>query len=125
MAIHGYKPITFAFKDMSIQELDDLKRRFDPEGEEFRLALEENICYLATLALDDRVIAGVDQEVYLIRYGTLEKNKDLNETNQVNIRLVTGDHIETAKFVAQQSGIASADELSLEGSALTGAQFRE
>jgi len=38
--------------------------------------------------------------------------------------MVTGDHLETAKFVALKTGIVSIDEVHLEGIALTGDQFR-
>lgn len=39
--------------------------------------------------------------------------------------MVTGDHINTAQYVALRSGIISQDEVNLEGIALTGQQFRE
>ena len=38
--------------------------------------------------------------------------------------MVTGDHIDTAKYVALKSGIINEEELELEGTALTGAEFR-
>lgn len=41
------------------------------------------------------------------------------------MRMVTGDHLETAKFVALKTNIVSLDECNLEGIALTGEQFRE
>jgi magnesium-transporting ATPase (P-type) len=34
--------------------------------------------------------------------------------------MVTGDHLETAKFVALKTGIVNLDECNLEGIALTG-----
>lgn len=44
---------------------------------------------------------------------------------QVNVRILTGDHLDTAKFVGLRTGIIQADEVNLEGIALTGEQFRE
>jgi magnesium-transporting ATPase (P-type) len=38
--------------------------------------------------------------------------------------LVTGDHLETAKYVATKAGIISEEELVTEGYALTGEEFR-
>ena len=39
--------------------------------------------------------------------------------------MVTGDHIDTAKYVALQTGVIKPDELNLEGCTMTGEQFRE
>jgi magnesium-transporting ATPase (P-type) len=36
---------------------------------------------------------------------------DSNEGNQVNIRMVSGDHLECAKAVAVKSGIIKSEEL--------------
>jgi len=38
--------------------------------------------------------------------------------------MITGDHIETAKYVALQAGILRREELENEGVAMTGDQFR-
>ena len=44
---------------------------------------------------------------------------------QVNVRILTGDHLDTAKYVGLRTGIIQADEVDLEGIAVTGEQFRE
>jgi len=51
-------------------------------------------------------------------------NRSKGAKNQVNIRMITGDHIETALFVAKQVGIISEEESQLEGIYMTGDQFR-
>lgn len=45
--------------------------------------------------------------------------------NQVNIRMVTGDHIETAISVAEKVGIINPEERNINGIDMTGEQFRQ
>lgn len=56
--------------------------------------------YLATFGLDDPIRSTVQESIQLIKYGTtIYENIDMNTKgikNQVNIRMVTGDHIDTA-----------------------------
>jgi len=110
---------------MSMQDLNAIMNSVSQESEEFRLELESNLTYIATFALHDPIIKDVDKAVQLIRYGHASTLSDSSDNNQVNIRMVTGDHIDTAKFVALQTGIINSDELHLEGCAMTGVQFRE
>jgi len=48
-----------------------------------------------------------------------------SEPSQVNVRMITGDHLETAKRVALKCGILRPDELEHEGVAMTGEEFRQ
>jgi magnesium-transporting ATPase (P-type) len=50
---------------------------------------------------------------------------DSSDNSQVNIRMVTGDHVDTAKSVAYLTGIVKQEELDIEGCVMTGIQFRE
>ena len=91
--------------------------------------------YLGTFGLEDPIREVEDENqipvknsIQLIRYGTVlsEKvNRSKGAKNQVNIRMITGDHIETALYVAKQVGIISEEESNLEGIYMTGDQFRE
>ena len=72
--------------------------------------------------MDDPLRDDIDQSIKIIRYGQLEG--DENEGNQVNIRMVSGDHIDCAKIVALRTGIIKQEELNLNGIAMTGDQFR-
>lgn len=56
----------------------------------------------------------------MIKYGHTDINSEHPEQSPVNIRLVTGDHIETAKYVALATGIMTQTEFEREDSALTG-----
>lgn len=75
--------------------------------------------------MDDPVSENVHKPIQMIRFGHNDDNIELRDNNQVNVRMVTGDHLETAKFVALKTNIVSLDECNLEGIALTGEQFRE
>lgn len=44
--------------------------------------------------------------------------------SQVNVRMITGDHLSTAEAVAIKCGIVRRDELEHEGVAMTGEDFR-
>ena len=98
------------------------------ESEEFRQELEADLIYLATFGLDDPIREHVGESIQLIRYGAvLGENIDRNKgvTNQVNIRMVTGDHLETALYVAKEVGIITEKESKIQGFFMTGDMFRE
>lgn len=84
--------------------------------------MEMDLTYLGTFGIEDPLRDDIQESVNLIRYGHTERTQELN---QVNIRMVTGDHLDTAISVAVQSGIIKTMEQSSEGIALTGEQFRE
>ena len=125
MAQNRLKVLSFAFKEIPSADYEQLKISLNPESEEFRQVLEEDLIYVATFGLDDPLRQDIDQSIQYIRYGHLETASDATENNQVNIRMVTGDHIETAKSVALDVGIIKPEELQLEGIAMTGEQFRD
>lgn len=116
--------MTYAFKQISIERLDELLKMHPQESDEFRQSLEEDMIYLGTFGLEDPIKDNVDKPIQFVRYGHNEDG-DIKDNNQVNVRMVTGDHLETAKCVALRTGIISIDEHNLEGIAMTGEQFRE
>lgn len=76
--------------------------------------------YLGTFGLYDEISFDVHKPIHLIRFGHNDDSIEMRDANQVNVRMVTGDHLETAKYVALKTGIVSLDECNLEGIALTG-----
>ena len=54
-----------------------------------------------------------------------DENGKKGARNQVNIRMITGDHIDTALHVAIEVGIISREESTLDGIFMTGETFRE
>lgn len=45
--------------------------------------------------------------------------------NSVNIRMVSGDHVDTCKYVANKTGIITEAEMKVKGVFMTGQQFRD
>ena len=119
MGMTGLKPLTYAFKQIRIEELNNLLVQYPQESDEFRQHLENNLIYLGTFGLDDPVSFDVHRPIQMIRFGH-NFDAEPRDNNQVNVRMVTGDHIETAKYVALKTKIVNHDECNLEGIALTG-----
>lgn len=76
------------------------------ESADFRAELEKDLIYLSTFGLEDPLNEGIQDSVDYIAHGhpDLKHNADNNKKN-VNIRMVSGDHINTAMAVAYQAGI--------------------
>ena len=128
MAKHGLKTLSYAYKQIPLDELNHLMEELHIESEEFRNELETELIYLATFGLEDPIRDGIAKSVQLIRYGTvLDESIDRSKgaKNQVNIRMITGDHIDTALHVATRSGVITEEEQGCEGLFMTGEQFRK
>ena len=125
MANEGLKCLSYAFKEIRIEDLDQLMSTYDLESDDFRNELENDLIYLVTFGMDDPLRPNIEEAIQYIRYGQLESAGEPADGNQVNIRMVTGDHIETAKRVALKTGIVKSEELQLNGIAMTGEQFRD
>ena len=123
------------------------------ESQEFRAYLENELIYLGTFGLSDPLRDGVKDAIRAIKEKPPLKGKkkpqapggkegqqvgkepepgegagpgDRREREGIRVRIVTGDHIETAKFVAVQAGVVdSEEELVRPGAAMTGEQFRK
>lgn len=74
--------------------------------------------------MDDPLRANIEESIQYIKYGQLDKHGDQVDGEQVNIRMITGDHIETAKAVALRTGIIKAEDLNKKEIAMTGEEFR-
>ena len=125
MAQRGLKPLTYAFKEISVDDLNQLTSRFNVEHEEFRNELENDLIYLGTFGLEDPLRDNIHESIMHIRYGQLDA--DINDGNQVNIRMVSGDHLECAIRVALDTGIIKHEEYQNNKGAIAmlGKDFRE
>jgi len=121
MAKKGLRVISLAYKDMSYEELAELMQGHDNESDEFRKELETGLNYLGTFAMQDEVRDEVDESIILIKYG----RKDSIEKSQVQIRMISGDHIDTVKSVAVDCKLIKRDEADMEGVVMTGEEFRK
>jgi magnesium-transporting ATPase (P-type) len=93
---HCLKVISYAFKEIELKVLNELMHQFPLESEEFREVLESDLVYLATFGLLDPLRDNIVDAVQLIRYGFTISDPSEAE-NQVNVRMVSGDHLETAR----------------------------
>ena len=107
MAAVGLKVISFAFKEMPLAKLNEMMHQYSLESTEFRTEIESDLVYLCTFGLNDPLREDIQETVRFIKFGD-KKEKDGEGTSPpstVNIKMVTGDHIETAIFVGIKSGI--------------------
>jgi magnesium-transporting ATPase (P-type) len=121
---HCLKVISYAFKEIELKVLNELMHQFPLESEEFREVLESDLVYLATFGLLDPLRDNIVDAVQLIRYGFTVSDPSEAE-NQVNVRMVSGDHLETARQVAIKVGIITKAESTMPGVCITGAEFLE
>ena len=56
MAKDGLKVLSFAFKDMKIQELEELlQKEGGEENKDFRADIEDNLVYMFTVGIEDPI----------------------------------------------------------------------
>ena len=127
MAAGGLKVISYAFKDMPLKKLNEMMHSFSLESTEFRSEIESDLIYLCTFGLEDPVRDDIHEVVGFIKYGNNkkdeEKEKPTNHGSTVNIKMVTGDHIETARHVGLVSGILNEQDAQEDGVVMTGEDF--
>jgi Ca2+ transporting ATPase len=135
---YGHKPITYAFKEIPKSQLHQLMNfqqknagrasvheNIDDKDEDdaYRREFESDLFYLATFGLDDPLRAEINTPINLIKYGHTDAAADT--ATQANVRMISGDHLETCKVIAARAGIVKPTELNLENTALTGEEFRQ
>jgi Ca2+ transporting ATPase len=127
IAAKGHKPLSYAFKEIDkgrLQSLMDRNAAERDEDDSFRREFESELYYLGTFGLEDRIRPEIDEPINLIKYGHTDTAAET--PTQVNVRLVSGDHLETCKAIALRTGIVKGEnELKMESTAMTGTEFRE
>lgn len=100
IARQGYKPLTFAFKDINIQDFEELQKTFGNfESEESRTHLEQNLQLVATFGFQDVYWKGVSQTIAKLR-----------ETNTIT-RLISGDHRDVVIHTLVSLGMIDRDQI--------------
>ena len=97
MAHDGLKVISYAFKDMPRSDFEAMKHSYNLESKEFRAEMEHDLTYLCTFGLVDPIREDIQLTVNAIR--SADGGPEGSSSSQVNIKMVTGDHIETARWV--------------------------
>jgi Ca2+ transporting ATPase len=110
----GLKAVVYAFKIMDEKEYQTVKERNnDFKNESDRAVLEEGLVFLAAFGLNDDLRQGVDDII-----GKLYKGN-------INVRMISGDNLESAKVAARKARILSEKDENLKFACMTGDHFRE
>ena len=97
MAQDGYIPISYGYKEMKLGDLKFLMNSKDVESEEFKEDLLTDMNYLCSFGLQNDLRAHVAEDVSLIKYGQRKSPTEAKkgDKNSVNVRMISGDHLET------------------------------
>jgi len=78
MAAAGQKVLSYGFKEINLNDLQQLSQRFDIESEQFRKTLEDDLIYLCTFGMSDPLRDGIEDTISTIRYGAPASKIDEN-----------------------------------------------
>lgn len=84
------------------------------ESIKFREALEKDMIYLVTYGMLNEVRDNTSKSIDAIMFGH-EDHASGEANSELTVRMVTGDHIETAKSVAIKAGLITEVEANNEG----------
>jgi P-type Ca2+ transporter type 2B len=113
-AVKAYRTLLIAYADYTYDEylrLKDANNNF--AGEADREALEQGLTLIGIYALQDPLRDEVISSVRICHRAG------------INIRMVTGDNIDTAKAIALEAGILKAEHKDRKYAVMEGKQFRE
>lgn len=113
-AKQGYRCLAFAHKDMSVDEFNQLKEdhnNFTSEAD--RESIERDFTFTVLFGLNDPLREHILESVLYANKG------------EINVRMISGDHIETAKAVAVKAGIISSTEADQPSVCMTAEEFRK
>lgn len=123
IAAKGQKPLAYAVKIMTTEYLEATLPTVDEDSPNYRAVFESDLIYLGTFGLADPLRENIESSVNLLQYGQHPAPAG-KQSKGVAVRIVSGDHLETAKRIAVEAGIVSAEEVDVDGVALTGHEFR-
>jgi len=70
MAQSGLKVLSYAFKEILLEDLDNLIHSVNTESEEFRMELEADLVYLGTFGLDDPLRPEIEKKYPVLKIRT-------------------------------------------------------
>lgn len=113
MAKNGLRTFMYAYRDMHIDDFEGLKHQCNGfQTLEDREALERELNFLVLFGLKDPLRKGVPDSI-----------RKLN-TGKINIRMISGDNLHTAKATAIEAGILRPEEAEQRYVCMTGNEFR-
>lgn len=110
----GYRALAFAYKDLSIEEFENYRQECNNFKDiTDREVLESNLTFVAAFALQDDLRQRVLRSVRFAQRGYM------------NVRMVSGDNLETATAVAIKAGIITEEESKLRYTCMAADEFRK
>ena len=82
----------------------------------------QGLTYVCTFGLENKLRDNAQKSINLIRYGTSKPEPSAAE--QVKVRMVSGDHIDTCREVAVKAGIITKGEAESDNIVMLGESFR-
>lgn len=113
-AVKAYRTLLIAYADYTEEELKRIQQannNFEKEAD--REALEKNLTLIGIYALQDPLRDEVVRSVRICHKAG------------INVRMVTGDNIDTAKAIAIEAGILTKDQIGKKYACMDGKTFRE
>lgn len=101
MCKEGQKTLSYAYKKMSIESLEQLQNKFNEESSDFRDELLIDMIYLCTFGMEDPIRESVADSISLIA----RQRDGTKSSGGINIRMISGDHLLTCLNVAVKVGI--------------------
>lgn len=92
----GHKPISYGFKMVQNADLNKVLPHVNEDSPEYRKIFESDLIYLGTFGLEDQIRDEAKKEIEELK---MEDSDD--KQKGVQIKMISGDHIETAKYVAR------------------------
>ena len=135
MAREGLVPVSFGYNEITLDDLKYYMKTDDVESQEFKENLLQDMSYVCTFGLENSLRPHVQDDVSLIKYGHKASNEQneggedqtggskkdkARKINMVNVRMITGDHFETARYVARKAGIINDKEFDAKQVVMTG-----
>lgn len=114
IADKGHKPISYAYKDIDKAYFESLIRKSGDQNEsvEFRKKFEKDLHYLGTFGLEDPLRKEIEKPINLLKYGHSKPDNTIDNPTQVNVIMVSGDHISCCQRIALNTGIITQNEVS-------------
>jgi len=112
-ASKGLRVLAFAYKDISLEDFTELKSESNNFASKVdRDILEKELTFVGLFALKNELRDKVKESILLANKGG------------INVRLVSGDNLETVKAIAIQAGIVSEEDSHRSNVCMTGEEFR-
>ena len=116
MARKCYRTIMIAYRDFTQREWDQLSEEHPEGGVEFAETIEHGLVLAGVFGLMDPLRPGISQAVAQCH------------RSGINVRMVTGDYLDTAVAISKEAGIVTEADLATNENGLvcmTGKQFQE